>query len=328
VLAAATFPYGIVVADPRDSLLTAVTPTFAWSTPGVPSFGSPVTFRLTVTRADTSPQVVLLDTALSGTQATLTQAQRPGRRLGFVLQATGADSAVLAQAGDAQYVVPAWADLLTLDDPAGTTVRDVRPVLRWTAPSVVSPPGPFSFDVEIFRTDNREVVIRKTGLDTTTFTPPSDLELNTPYRWRVVSHLGGDTATTESQGAFVVVDGSVPPVTLLFQNFPNPFPNRAIGLSATCIWFDLATSGSVRLEILDLRGHRVRTLVPGDAFPDPLPAGRYGRPGGAAGGRCDANLEWDGRAEDGTLVRQGVYLAKLVTPDGTFFKRIVFLGAP
>ena len=328
VLAAATFPYGIVVADPRDSLLTAVTPTFAWSTPGVPSFGSPVTFRLTVTRADTSPQVVLLDTALSGTQATLTQAQRPGRRLGFVLQATGADSAVLAQAGDAQYVVPAWADLLTLDHPAGTTVRDVRPVLRWTAPSVVSPPGPFSFDVEIFRTDNREVVIRKTGLDTTTFTPPSDLELNTPYRWRVVSHLGGDTATTESQGAFVVVDGSVPPVTLLFQNFPNPFPNRAIGLSATCIWFDLATSGSVRLEILDLRGHRVRTLVPGDAFPDPLPAGRYGRPGGAAGGRCDANLEWDGRAEDGTLVRQGVYLAKLATPDGTFFKRIVFLGAP
>jgi hypothetical protein len=328
VLAAATFPYGIVVADPRDSLLTAVTPTFAWSTPGVPSFGSPVTFRLTVTRADTSPQVVLLDTALSGTQATLTQAQRPGRRLGFVLQATGADSAVLAQAGDAQYVVPAWADLLTLDDPAGTTVRDVRPVLLWTAPSVVSPPGPFTFDVEIFRTDNREVVIRKTGLDTATFTPPSDLELNTPYRWRVVSHLGGDTATTESQGAFVVVDGSVPPVTLLFQNFPNPFPNRAIGLSATCIWFDLATSGSVRLEILDLRGHRVRTLVPGDAFPDPLPAGRYGRPGGAAGGRCDANLEWDGRAEDGTLVRQGVYLAKLVTPDGTFFKRIVFLGAP
>ena len=122
--------------------------------------------------------------------------------------------------------------------------------------------------------------------------------------------------------------GSVPPVPLLFQNFPNPFPNRALGLAATCFWFDLATSGSVRLEILDLRGHRVRTLIPGDAFPDPLPTGRYGRPGGAAGGRCDANLEWDGRTEDGTVVRQGVYLVKLVTPDGTFFKRIVFLGPP
>ena len=328
VLAAATFPYGIVVSTPRDSLLTAVTPTFAWSTPGVPTFGNPVSYRLTVTRADTSPQVVLLDTALTATQAILGRAQRPGRRLSFTLQATAADSAVLALTTDAQFVVPAWADLLTLDDPAGTTVRDARPTLRWTAPAVVSPPGPFRFDVEIFRTDNREVVMRAAGLDTTAFTPASDLELNTPYRWRVVSHLGSDTATTESQGAFVVVDGSVPPVTLLFQNFPNPFPNRALGLAATCFWFDLATSGSVRLEILDLRGHRVRTLIPGDAFPDPLPAGRYGRPGGAAGGRCDANLEWDGRTEDGTVVRQGVYLVKLVTPDGTFFKRIVFLGPP
>jgi subtilisin family serine protease len=328
VLAAATFPYGITVSDPRDSLLTSVTPTFVWSTPGVPAFGNPVTYRLTVSRADTSPQVVLLDTALSATQATLARAQPPGRRLGFALQATGADSAVLALTGAVQYVVPAWADLLTLDDPAGNTVRDVRPTFRWTAPAVVSPPGPFRFNVEIFRTDNDEVVMRATGLDTTAFTPPADLELNTPYRWRVVSHLGSDTATTVSQGAFVVVDGSVPPVTLLFQNFPNPFPNPALGLSATCLWFDLATSGTVRLEILDLRGHRVRTLVPGDAFPAPLPAGRYGRPGSGAGGRCDVNLEWDGRAEDGTAVRQGVYLAKLVTPDGTFFKRIVFLGAP
>jgi len=326
VLTAATFPYGILVSSPRDSLLTAVTPTFAWSTPGVPTFGQPVSYRLTVTRADTAPQVVLLDTALSGTQVTLRQPQRPRRRLSFTLQATAADSAVLALTGDAQYVVPAWADLLTLDDPAGTTVRDVRPTFRWTAPAVLSPPGPFTFDVEIFRTDNREVAIRAAGLDTTTYTPPSDLDLNTPYRWRVVSHLGSDTATTESQGAFVVVDGSVPPVTLLFQNFPNPFPNPALGLSTTCFWFDLATSGSVRLEILDLRGHRVRTLIPSDAFPDPLPAGRYGRPGGAAGGRCDANLEWDGRTEDDAPVPQGVYLVKLVTPDGTFFKRIVFMG--
>ncbi|MBI2401538.1 MAG: S8 family serine peptidase [Gemmatimonadetes bacterium] len=327
-LTAATFPYGIVVSSPRDSLLTAVTPTFAWSTPGVPPFGNPVSYRLTVSRADTSPQVVLLDTALSSTQATLGLPQRPGRRLSFALQALSADSAVLAFTPDAQFVVPAWADLLTLDDPGGTTVRDPRPTLRWTAPAVVSPPGPFTFDVEVFRTDNREVVIRRTGLDTTAHTLTSDLELNTPYRWRVVSHLGSDTATTESQGAFVVVDGSVPPVTLLFQNFPNPFPNPGLGLSTTCIWFDLATSGSVRLEILDLRGHRVRTLIPGDAFPDPLPAGRYGRPGGAAGGRCDANLEWDGRAEDDTVVPQGVYLVKLATPDGTFFKRIVFLGLP
>jgi hypothetical protein len=227
-----------------------------------------------------------------------------------------------------QYVVPPWAALLTLDDPGGITVRDPRPVLQWTAASVLSPPGPFTFDVQIFRTDTREVVARAQGLDSTSWTPPSDLELNTPYRWRVISHLGSDTAISESRGAFVVANGSVPPVTLLFQNFPNPFPNPAIGEATTCFWFDLAHSGEVRLEILDLRGHLVRTLIPSDAFTEPLPAGRYGRPGGAASGRCDSNLQWDGRTEDGRDVLRGIYLAKLVTPDGVFFKRIVFLGAP
>ncbi len=328
-LAAATFPYGIVMASPTgDSVLTAVTPSFSWSTPGVPAFGNPVGYHLTVTRTDTSGAAVLLDTTLQGTQVTLRQPQRPGRRLRFTLRATGADTAVLTLAPRTEYLVPAWANLLTLDDPAGTTVRDARPKLQWTAPAVLSPPGPFKFDVEIFRTDTREVVFRALGLDSTSYAPPGDLELNTPYRWRVVSHLASDTATIESQGAFVVVDGSVPPVTVLFQNFPNPFPNEAVGLPATCFWFDLATTGTVRLDILDLRGHRLRTLIPGNAFPDPLPAGRYGRPGGAAGGRCDPNLEWDGRAENGDFVLQGIYLAKLVTPDGTFFKRIVFLGGP
>jgi subtilisin family serine protease len=325
-LAATTFPYGIVLASPGpDSILSSITPTFSWSTPGVPPFGLPVTYRLTLTRADTvSP---LLDTTLQGTQATLRQPQRPGARLRFALKATGADTAVLTLAPVRAYTVPTWADLLTLDDLAGTTVRDPRPTFRWSAPAVLSPPGPFTFDVEIFRTDTREVVSRALGLDSMSYTPPSDLELNTPYRWRVKSHLASDTATTESRGAFVVVDGSVPPVTLLFQNFPNPFPNPAIGLWATCLWFDLATTGTVRLEILDLRGHLVRTLIP-PAFTDPLPAGRYGRPGAAQGGRCDPSLEWDGRAEDGEFVPQGIYLAKLVTPDGTFFKRIVFLGGP
>jgi hypothetical protein len=327
-LVAATFPFGLVVASPKDTLLNSVTPSFAWSVPGVPAFASPVTYRLLVTRADPAGPATLADTVLQGGQVTITRAQRPAARISYTLQATAADSATLAAGGGTQYVVPPWADLLTLDDPGGTTASDPRPVLRWSAPAVLSPPGPFTFDVEIFRTDTREVVSRVAGLDSTSWTPSSDLDLNTPYRWRVISHLGADTAITESQGAFVVANGSVPSVTLLFQNFPNPFPNLSIGEATTCFWFDLAHAGDVRLEILDLRGHLVRTLIPSDAFTEPLPAGRYGRPGGAASGRCDPSLQWDGRARDGQAVLRGIYLAKLVTPDGVFFKRIVFLGQP
>ena len=281
-----------------------------------------------VPRADPTGPTTLADTSLQGGQVTIPRPQRPGARLSFTLTATAADSAVLVAGGATQYVVPTWADLLPLNSPGGVTVRDPRPPLTWSAPAVLSPPGPFTFDVEIFRTDTREVVSRVQGLDSMSWAPSSDLELNTPYRWRVISHLGADTAVTESQGAFVVANGSVPPVTLLFQNFPNPFPNPAIGEATTCFWFDLAHPGVVRLDILDLRGHLVRTLIPGDAFAEPLAAGRYGRPGGAASGRCDPALQWDGRAEDGRDVLRGIYLAKLVTPDGVFFKRIVYLGAP
>lgn len=328
VLVAATFPYGLVIASPKDTLLTSVTPSFTWSAPGVPSFATPVSFHLVVTRTDPSAPATLADTTLQGGQVTIRQAQRPGTHLSYTLQATAADSAAFLAGAGRQYVVPPWAKLLTLNDPGGITVRDPRPVLKWSAPAVLAPPGPFTFDVEIFRTDTREVVSRAQGLDTTSWAPADDLELNTPYRWRVISHLGADTAIAESQGAFLVANGSVPSVTLLFQNFPNPFPNPAIGEQTTCFWFDLAHPGVVHLEILDLRGHLVRTLIPSDAFTEPLPAGRYGRPGGAASGRCDQNLQWDGRTEDGRDVLRGIYLAKLSTPDGVFFKRIVYLGPP
>lgn len=326
-LVAATFPRGIVVASPADTLLSSITPTFSWSTPEVPSFGLPVSYRFTLTRVEGGGSTTVIDTSLTQTTVTLASPQRPGARLSFTILASAADTATLQLRPAAEYVSPAWATLLVLDDPAGLAIRERRPVLRWTSPSVSSPPGPFTYDVEIFRSDNDAIEIRATGLDTTAFVPGTDLDLNTPYRWRVVARLGNDTASTQSRGAFLIVDESVPTVTLLFQNFPNPFPNATIGRPTTCIWFDLATPGRVRLEILDLRGHLVRRLIPGAAFSEMLPADRYGRPAVGTPGQCDTDLEWDGRADNGDAVPRGVYIVKLETPDGVFFKRIVFLGA-
>jgi hypothetical protein len=117
-----------------------------------------------------------------------------------------------------------------------------------------------------------------------------------------------------------------PPITLLFQNFPNPFPNATIGQSSTCIWFDLATGGKVRLDILDLRGHLVKNVVPGSTFGPEIPAGRYGRPTPSATTGCNPDFVWDGSTNRGSRVPRGIYLVKLETPDGTYFKRIVFLG--
>lgn len=322
-VAAASFPGGIVLTQPADSLLGAVTPTFSWAVPGAPGFALPMSFRLIVSRTDAG---FVLDTTTSSTTVVWRVPQRPGARLTVSLRATAADSAEMQVSGGREFIAPPWTDLTVLDDPAGLAIRDRRPRLTWTPTPISSPPGPFTYDVEVFRADDGGVEARATGLDTTAFTPGADLDVNTPYRWRVTARAGTDTSTTVSRGVFVIVDESIPTVTLLFQNFPNPFPNPATGLTATCIWFDSARPGEVRLEILDLRGHVVRRLVPSASTPGYLPAGRYGRPAAGATGQCNPDLAWDGRAEDGTWMPRGVYLIKLQTPDGTFFKRAVFLG--
>ncbi len=322
-LAAASFPRGVILTEPADSLLGAVTPSFSWTVPGAPAFALPMSFRLIVRRNGSE---IALDSTTADTSLLWRVPQRPGTRLTVLLRATAADSAEMQVSGGREFIAPPWADLAVLDDPAGLTIRDRRPRLVWTPAPIASPPGPFSYDVEVFRADDGVVEARARGLDTTAFTPAADLDVNTPYRWRVTARAGADTSTTASRGVFVIVDESVPTVTLLFQNFPNPFPNPATGLTSTCIWFDSAKPGEVRLEILDLRGHLVRRLVPSGSIPGSLPAGRYGRPAVGATGQCNPHLAWDGRAEDGSWMPRGVYLIKLQTPDGTFFKRAVFLG--
>lgn len=327
--AAVYFPRGIQVLSPVDSVLTDITPVFEWSVADAPGFAQPLTYRLRVGR-DSTFGTVLIDTLLSDTVLRLTEPQRPGDRLVFEITVSGADFVTLTTLPSTEITAPPWATLLTLDDPDGLSIREVRPTFQWTSPLVAEPPGPFTYDLTIVRDNDGIVELTAKDLTDTTYTPPRDLERNTPYRWAVTSRLGGDTSVTESRGTFLIIDESAPAVTLLFQNFPNPFPSAVTGRDRTCIWFDLATAGEVRLDILDIRGHLVRNLVPGDdaAFPKVLEADRYGRPAVGAGGPCDPRLEWDGTARDGAAVPRGIYLVRLVTPDGTFFKRIVYMGSP
>lgn len=68
---------------------------------------------------------------------------------------------------------------------------------------------------------------------------------------------------------------------------PNPFNPQ------TQVKFALARAGVVRLDVFDLRGARVRTLVD-----EPMEAGMH-------------EIAWDGRNEAGTRVASGVYVVKL-----------------
>jgi serine protease AprX len=322
------FPAGLAPAGPTDSLLATATPTFAWQVDQPGGFG-PDTFRLRVAadRAFTQP---VLDTITTGATVTLAAGARPGARLYWRLDARSPLGVADSIPVQGPFVAPAWATLLTLASPGGQSIRDSQPVFAWRSPAVAAPPGPFRYDVAVYPASlgPTQAVASAVGLTDTTFRITRPLEHNLPFRWRVVARLGADSAVVTSPGTFVVIDDAMPATTLLYQNFPNPFPNARVGLFRTCIWFDVAQGGAVQLGVFDLRGRLVRRLAPGPAVPADLVPGHYGRPPGDVPGSCDPRFAWDGRDETGAFVRPGVYLYRLTAPGFQDAKRIVFLGAP
>jgi Subtilase family len=324
VSASAVFPSGVAAIAPLPAAgsLTTVTPTFAWTVGTVPPSATPVTYRLRVSR-DTSFAAPVLDTVLTVESFGLRRPLKPGV-IHWQVNATAASGETGATGSIGPVAVPPWARLLTLSNPAGTVTDSAQPTFRWKPVSVASPPGPLNYDLAVQRVETGLYEFGVAGLRDTFFTLPQPLERNTSYRWRLVVHAGADTSNVRSEGSFLVVDGGTPTSTLLYQNFPNPFP--AAGRDSTCLWFDLAVTATVELEILDLRGNRVRRFVPGPDFPGVLPAGRYGRAQAGGGAICDPRLMWDGRADNGHRLPAGVYLAKLKAPGLLVFKRIVFRG--
>ena len=117
-----------------------------------------------------------------------------------------------------------------------------------------------------------------------------------------------------------------PRTTNLYQTFPNPFP--AGGTLATCVWFDLARTADVLIQVLDIRGNVVRTLVPSGEIQTRQPAGRYGRLTGNLpdGFGSDERFTWDGVASDGRTVPAGVYLLRMRADGVEVTRRMLFLG--
>src|SRR2546427_556500 len=148
---------------------------------------------------------------------------------------------------------------ITPDNPQGTPTPDVQPTFTWHSPPVATPPGPFHYDLFVFKLGQSFPTYGVGGLTDTIFTITTPLERNVQYRWKVVAHLGPDSSVAESRGPFLVLDPSVPGATILYQNFPNPFP--AGTEAATCLWFDLATTARTELAVLDLRGNPVRHFL-------------------------------------------------------------------
>jgi flagellar hook assembly protein FlgD len=84
-------------------------------------------------------------------------------------------------------------------------------------------------------------------------------------------------------------------------------PNPAIAKEGTLIQFALPSARSVSLEVYDVTGRLVRTLVDG-----PLAAGSHA-------------IQWDGRSKAGQLLPGGVYLYRIRSGADQVEKKLVLI---
>ena len=322
VTAAATFAGGVTPLAPLPPALASITPDFAWSAGAIPGFAQPVTYRLRIAR-DSTFTTTVVDTQLSVAQYPLRRPQKPGGPLFWRVEAVSATAESASTGVVGPIAVPAWARLTSLADTGGSATPDTQPTFTWSPTAIASPPGPLHYDVFVFRTNLPIPTFGAGGLTDTVFQIPRPLQRNATYRWELIVHAGADTSRIAAPRPFVILDVGAPPATILYQNFPNPFPSAT--QAATCIWFDLATPSQVELDVLTLRGGVVRHVLPNASVPAILAPGRYGR-GTTGGSLCDERFTWDGRADDGEWLPAGVYLYKLKVGGLIQFKRLVYLG--
>ncbi len=95
------------------------------------------------------------------------------------------------------------------------------------------------------------------------------------------------SATTDENGSFSLSLGPLPRSNALGQNYPNPFN------PSTLIPFETSAGGRVRLEVFNVLGQRVVTLVD-----EARPAGPH-------------KAQWDGTDAAGRAVAAGVYIYRL-----------------
>ena len=110
----------------------------------------------------------------------------------------------------------------------------------------------------------------------------------------VAAHLSGATAVFEDPNTLTVASE-------LGQNFPNPFN------SSTAIQFSLPAAAHTRLQVYNLVGQRVVSLVDEVLF-----AGSH-------------SVAWDGVDAAGLSVASGVYLYRLRTEDGMHTRKFLLL---
>ncbi len=116
------------------------------------------------------------------------------------------------------------------------------------------------------------------------------------YRLEQIDNDG----TSELSGVIQVAFQNLLESFSLGQNYPNPFN------PVTTIQYDLPVASFVKLEIFNIRGELIRSLVNSER-----PAGEY-------------RVLWDGKNDDGVRVSSGLYFYKIETNSFTKTRKMIF----
>ncbi len=176
----------------------------------------------------------------------------------------------------------------------------------WNSSNDVDNPS-LNYNLKIFEPnfDTTFAVIADTSLS---FVFPPFLQFYVDYNWFVEVTDGEFTVSSSDTFEFQMItvdinenEQQIPKTFVLKQNFPNPFN------PTTKINFDLPISSNVKLEIFNLLGQKVRTLVD-----EKVNAGFI-------------SVVWDGRNDFGKQVSSGIYIYKIQADNFTQSKKMVFL---
>ena len=314
----------VVVDGPPGPVLPTLTPSFTIRASGFPTDTRPFRYTLFITRNSTgdSPFEQTLQLSSNDSIVTLRVARLLPAEAAVYWKArvTLPDGRIFESTISTVRKVPRWLTLIEPKPFGGGQYPTRRPQFIWQTGKIDPEYGAWVYDFELLDDNGTALSSR---LSDTTFVPPTPLSANTLYRYQVRATVVGASSEAiieRSSVKFQIIDPDVPTSTLLYQNFPNPFPSPSAFV--TCFWFDIASGGAlVTLDILDLRGTLVKSILPATRYE----AGRYGVGNGQ---NCDnsGRLTWNGTSSDGRTVSAGIYLLRFKADKRVFFKKIMFVG--
>ncbi len=202
----------------------------------------------------------------------------------------------------------------TLVDPPNEAVLDtLNPTLTWEKATDPDSGDTVTYDVIVStQSDFSDTLLLEVGLTDTMYTIVSGLEVSKQYYWKVIAKdIVGATTVNEMSFTFSTSDVAtevdnqvtalIPTKFALFPNYPNPFNPE------TRIRYDLPKPVHVRLEVFNILGQKIRTLID-----ETKPAGAF-------------TAVWEGLTDNGEQVVSGVYIYYLKTEEFKMNRKMLLL---